>query len=251
MLNRRTAVPVLATIALATSLSISAPVAADDTLTADQESAVRTLIEKYLMENPEVILESVKAYREAQEQSARESAEKNLVALREQITNDPASPVAGNPEGDVTVVEFFDYRCGYCKSSMETVRKIIEEDPNVRFVFKEFPILSKESGQAARAALAAERQGKYFEYHSALMNSRGSFSDAQIMQIAAEVGLDTDKLAKDMADPAIEAALQKNAELARELDINGTPSFIVGNEMYPGALDLDSLRLLIAEIRAG
>lgn len=234
-----------------TQVPVGPAQAADAALTAEQEAAVEELIGRYLLENPEIILESVRAHRERQEQASRLAAEKNLVALRDQIVNDPTSPVAGNPDGDVTIVEFFDYRCGYCKASMEAVRTLIEEDPDVRFVFKEFPILSEESGQAARAALAAQRQGKYFEFHNALMNFRGSFTDEQIMKIAADVGLDTEKLAEDMKDPDIEDALRRNAELAQRLDINGTPSFIVGDDLYPGALDLEALRTIIAEIRAG
>jgi protein-disulfide isomerase len=230
--------------------AVAAPALAEDALTEGQTEQINKLIEQYILDNPEVIVRAVRELRERQEAADREQAQQNLVMLRDQILNDPATPVAGNPDGDVTVVEFFDYRCGYCKSSLSAVRTAIQEDENLRVVFKEFPILSDESVVASRAALAAKYQGRYFEFHNALMSARGSFTDDQIMEIAGEVGLDIDQLKQDMERPEIADAIAANAELARKLDINGTPAFIVGDQLYPGAVDLEGLLDLVARARA-
>jgi protein-disulfide isomerase len=233
----------------ALSLATPSTVTADENLSAEQEAAVEQLIEKYIQEHPEVILEAVRAHSERQKAEAEAAAEANLTALREQIVNDPMAPVAGNPDGDVTMVEFFDYRCSYCKKSLDMVMTMINEDPNLRVVFKEFPILSPQSRRAAQAALAADKQGKYLDFHYAVMSARGSFDDAQLMDIAAEVGLDVDQLKTDMESPEIEAYLNQVQDLARSLDIRGTPTFIVENSIVRGAVDADTLRKTIAEKR--
>ena len=226
------------------------PACAEEPLSEAQTRAVEALVERYIAENPDKILEAVRAYNQRQEEEQRAEAESNLVARHDEIVNDPASPVAGNPDGDVTVVEFFDYRCGYCKRSLDVLMAVMQEDPNVRVVFKEFPILSPQSLQAARAALASRRQDKYFDFHVALMGARGTFDDEQIFDIAHEVGLDVDRLIDDMQSPEIEAHIDAVNQLARALDIGGTPAFVVGGEIYRGAIDLDTMRSAIAATRA-
>lgn len=241
-------------LALGVALTLAAtrsPVLAEDALSADQVDAVETLIHDYIMDHPEIILEAVKAMRAREEAAVKASAKQALVARRGELIGDATAPVAGNPDGDVTLIEFFDYRCGYCKAALTVVRQILREDPDLRMVFKEFPILSKESRVAARAALAAERQGLYFEFHNALMGARGSYSMDHILEVAEEVGLDTDQLVEDMKDPAIEAAIGANADLARALGITGTPTFVVGDQLHPGALDIKTLRELIERQRTG
>lgn len=224
---------------------------AAESLNDAQRQAVEALIERYIEENPDKIVESVRAWNRRQEEARRDEASANLVALRDEILADPASPVAGNPDGDVTIVEFFDYRCGYCKRSLDVLLQAAEEDSNVRLVFKEFPILSPQSTRAAQAALAARRQDAYLPFHVALMSARGAFEDEQIFDIAAESGLDVARLEKDMAAPEIAAQIAAVAALAQSLDIAGTPAFIVGGEIYRGAIDLDTLRGAIAAARAG
>ena len=241
--------PLMAMLLFATTTS--SVTAADDSLSEAQVEAIEALIQRYIEQYPDRILDSVRAYRENQEAASKNKAENNIVALREEILNDPQSPYAGNPDGDVTVVEFFDYRCGYCKKSLDMVMTLIGEDKNVRFVFKEFPILSTESRRAAMAALASVKQGLYLDFHYALMNSRGNFDDEQIMDIAAEVGLDVNQLAEDMEAPDIDAYLNSVNELARALDIGGTPTFIVENQIIRGAVEIDALRKAIAEEREG
>ena len=237
--------------ALAMLALAAGPAAAEDALSDAQRAAVEALIERYIAENPEKIVESVRAHNRRAEQAKRAEAEANLVAMRGAIFDDPNSPVAGNPDGDVTVVEFFDYRCGYCKRSLDVLMTALDEDPNLRVVFKEFPILSPQSRRAAQAALAAERQGGYLALHIALMGARGTFDDDRIFDIAREVGLDAERLAADMEAPEIGARLEEVAALAGALDIGGTPAFVIGGEILRGAIDLETMRRAIAEQRAG
>ena len=179
-----------------------------------------------------------------------ERQRETLKAQQAILTQDPDSPVIGNPDGDVVVVEFFDYRCGYCKKVVNDLRQVVESDGNIRLVMKEFPILGPESQLAARAALASAKQGRYEEFHFALMTARGQINEASIMAIAEDSGLDIDRLKQDMEGEEIDALLQKNFELAQSLGIRGTPAFVIGDELYPGALDLQSLKALITKARA-
>ena len=173
----------------------------------------------------------------------------DIVARRDELLNDPASPVGGNPDGDVTLVEFFDYQCPYCKTIFPSIQALLAEDRNLRYVFKEFPILGRASVFAARAALAARRQGKYLEFHTALMPARGKLTETRVMRLAEKVGLDVDRLRRDMADGTIDDSIRRNRELARALDVNGTPAFVIGDTVVPGAVDIDTLRSLIARER--
>jgi protein-disulfide isomerase len=159
--------------------------------------------------------------------------------------------VAGNPKGDVTVVEFFDYRCTFCKRVLPAVRRLLRDDPRIRYVFKEFPILTPQSRIAARAALAAWRVAPetYFGFHVDLMSARGALGEAVILRLAANAGLDTQRLKREMQSPEIEAVLRRNAEIAQRLGIQGTPAFIIGERLVPGAIDLAQLQSLVAEAR--
>ncbi|MGD1878927.1 MAG: DsbA family protein [Kiloniellaceae bacterium] len=215
-----------------------------------EQNAIESLVRQYLLDHPEIVVEALQLYE--QQQKARE-AERLSAAIAEEaeaLTADPTAPVIGNPEGDITLVEFFDYRCPYCKRMTETLAALIEEDPQVRVVMKEFPILSQESVQAARAALAAERQGKYNAFHFALMAGGGGFTEDEILAVADSVGLDTEKLQSDMQDPEIEAALRRNHALAEKIGITGTPAFVIGKTLVPGAISLEELRSKLAEARA-
>lgn len=215
-----------------------------------ERQAVEEVVRDYLLENPEIIMEALgvleRRSQERQESRQREGLSEHRVALEE----DPAAPVLGNPEGDVTLVEFFDYQCGYCKQVSEPLQALLREDPNLRLVMKEFPILGPASLVGARAALAAQRQGGYEELHWALMAHRGQLTEDQILDIAEDTGLDIARLRQDMNDPTITEQLRSNHALAEALEIRGTPAFIVGDRLLPGAVGLDSLRQLIAEARA-
>ena len=158
--------------------------------------------------------------------------------------------MGGNPDGDVTVVEFFDYRCGYCKRFAPTLEKIKKQDPKLRVVYKEFPILGPDSMKGAQAALAAREQGRYVEFHEALMRVRGNLNDKTITAVARSVGLDTDRLRKDMQSPMILNAIRNTRKLAAALGITGTPAVIVGDEIVRGAVPLERLAAMIAAARA-
>jgi len=224
---------------------------AEEPLTDAQRAAVEALIDQYIQENPDRILDSVRKFREREEARIAAEQQSNLNDLKREIQFDPATPVAGNPDGAITVVEFFDYRCGYCKASLEMVMDLIRDDPEIRVVFKELPILSPESVRASQAALAAQRQGRYLDLHYAMMSSRGQFDDQQILDIAAEVGLDVAQLSADMEAPEIKAFIQNNLSLAGSLGIDGTPTFIVDDQIFRGAIDAATMRKAIAEARAG
>jgi protein-disulfide isomerase len=216
---------------------------------ATQSEAIEALVRQYILEHPEVVVEALHRYEQQQQAAEAKRQAAAIVALADQLTADPRDPVIGNPDGDVTLVEFFDYRCGFCKRMTGVLTQLVDEDPNLRVVMKEFPILSRESGQAARAALAGLRQGKYEAFHFALMEG-GALTDDEILAIAASVGLDTDELQDAMQDPAIGVALRDNLALAEKIGITGTPAFIVGNTLVPGAVSIEELRAKIAAARA-
>ena len=213
------------------------------------QQAVEKVVEQYIRAHPEVIeqtLQDLQAQREAEERH-RVS---NLIATKKaELLNDPNSPVSGNPDGDVTVVEFFDYRCGYCKRVAGAVTQLQQDDPNIRVVYKDFPILGEASALAASAALASKAQGKHLAFHEALLASEEELNQETIFVLATAVGLDTEKLHKDMESPSIQTTIGRNRALARELGINGTPGFIIGTELVPGALDLKNLKNLVRQIR--
>lgn len=209
---------------------------------------VERIVREYLMREPEIIYDAIQELqkRRAAEESARQRA---MIAERaDQIFNDPDDPVAGNPQGDVTLVEFFDYRCGYCRSMSAGLQALLEHDKNLRFVFKELPVLGPESTTAAKAALAASRQGRYPELHFKLMQARDLSLDA-ILALAEEVGLDRDRLAADMESDWVKAQLDETLSLAGALGIDGTPSFVIGDQLIPGATDIARLAQLVGEQR--
>ena len=204
----------------------------------------------YILDNPEVLIESVRQL-EAREQAAAADELKTLIEeRRDEIFNDPASPVLGNQAGDVTLVEFFDYNCPYCRKAAPQMAELQASDKQLRLVYKEFPILGPGSMFAARAALASRKQGKYAEFHEAMMAHSGAIDESSTLEIARQVRLDIDQLRQDMQDPAIQDAIERNLALAGDLRINGTPSFVVGDEIVRGLTDLPTLKGLIAEARA-
>ena len=181
--------------------------------------------------------------------SAQDEVRAVIAQRRDDILRDPASPVGGNPNGGVTIVEFFDYNCPYCRRVAPLLEDIEQADRDLRFVYKEFPILGPNSVFAARAALAAARQGKYVAYHKAMMRSPEPITADSALAITISIGLDADRLRKDMDDPAIAAAIDRNLDLAQALRINGTPGFVVGDNVFLGALPPATLQALIDRAR--
>jgi protein-disulfide isomerase len=245
-------VMILAGLALGALLPPAA-ISAAEPLSDEQTRAIERLVRDYILKNPEIIVESLRGYEEKQRQAADQEAQKAIAASRDALENDPTSPIAGNPHGNVTIIQFFDYRCGYCKKVVPSIRELLKTDKDVRLVFKEFPILGPDSVTASRAALATWKiaPDKYFPFHLALMESRGEMNETRILEIAKKVGVDTEKLTAAIADPAIKATLDRNMDLARTLHVNGTPAFIIDNQLVPGAIDLATLREMVASARAG
>lgn len=218
---------------------------------AAQREAIEGIIHDYLMKNPDVLIEAIRNAEDKLNHEADAKATKVLSDRASEIFDDPATPVGGNPKGDVNIVEFFDYRCPYCKQVLPTLQTVLKEDHQLRFVYKEFPVLGPASVVAAHAALAAQRQGKYEAFHTAMMATKGQITEDTVYKVAGSVGLDVDRLKQDMAAPEIDRELKANMALAEELNIRGTPGFIVGTKIVPGALDLDALKNMIAEARKG
>jgi protein-disulfide isomerase len=206
-------------------------------------------VRAYLLRNPEVILEALQLLEERQRAAEAENLKRVIAERSEEILNDPDAPVGGNPAGDVTLVEFFDYNCPYCRKVAPTVVELEEADPDLRLVYKEFPILGPGSQFAAQAALASRKQGKYLPFHKALMQATEQVTEQSVLEIARTVGLDTEQLTADMQAPAIQEAIARNLRLANALGINGTPSFVIGQEIVPGAADLGTLQDVIARAR--
>ncbi len=219
-----------------------------ETFNAEQEKEIESLFKKFLSENPELILKSVDDYRSAQEKKTQQSAQKNLSEYKEYFA-DKNLPSTGNPDGDVTIVEYFDYNCGYCRKAFADILTVIEKDKNIRVVFQEMPILSPSSIKMASIALAAHKQGKYFEMHTALMEYKGGQSDNAFYGLAEKLGLNIEKLKADAGSEDIKAQIRKSTDMAKTLDIRGTPGFIIGDKIYPGYIGLEGLRDAIKKAR--
>lgn len=213
-------------------------------------AAIDQQISQYLRSHPEEVMTALRLAQANEERQRKTEAQQALELKQDQIFNNPADPVMGNLQGDVTVVEFFDYRCPYCKRVTDSLMQLLKDDPNVKLVYKEFPILGPESVVAAKIALAAHRQGKYEQVHTAFMAHTGSFGEAALLELAASVGADRTKLATDMQDPAILGLLQTNDSLAAALGITGTPGFLFGKQLVPGAISLDDMKKLVSDVRA-
>ena len=220
-------------------------------ITPERRQAIEAIIYDYLMQNPDVLIEALRAAEDKANRDADAKAALVLKDRRDEVFDDPATPVGGNPQGDVTIVEFFDYRCPYCKQVQPALQKLLDEDHKLRFVYKEMPVLGAPSVTAAHAALAARLQGKYETFHAAMMGTKGQITDEVVYQVAGSIGLDVDRLKRDMAAPDIEQAVKANLALAKALDIHGTPGFIIGEHIVPGAIDLDALKDLVAGARKG
>jgi protein-disulfide isomerase len=230
----------------AAALARAEPAAAAD-MTVEQ---VEKIVRDYLLREPKVVFD---ALQELQRQEAAATAARQKAAIatnQKKLLDDPLSPVGGNPEGDVTLVEFFDYRCTYCRRVVSSVRELLDEDGDLRVVFKDMPVLGPDSVRAARAALASRKQDGYVPFHFALMAS-DDLSPAGIRAAAKSVGLDPDRLEADMDAPEVDAVIEANYALAHELGIEGTPAFVIGDQLIPGAVEKARLEHLIDEARSG
>ena len=214
------------------------------------EDRVKELVAEALRENPELVLEALQALEQRQAEAEAKAALSALSAERSTLERDSNAPVLGNPDGDVTVVEFFDYNCPYCKQAAPEIDALLEADKSVRLVLREWPILSEGSAFAARAALASRVQGKYAEFHEALMTMRGRLEAETILRIAGETGLDVEKLQVDMKSPEVEEHIATSMRLAEALGFNGTPAFVIGDQLIPGFVEQNQLLEAVTAARS-
>ncbi|WP_395684834.1 DsbA family protein [Aestuariivirga sp.] len=240
----------LAAALAASLLAMTSLAAADDGFSEARKKEIGEIVRQYLLDNPEVLLEVSKALEAKQQAAESELRIAALTANADQVFRSANDFVAGNPEGDVTIVEFFDYNCGWCKKSFPELTKLIADDKNLRVVLKEFPIFGGDSDHAAKAALAAKKQGKYWELHSALFEHDGKVTAEVVDELAAKLGLDMTKLKADMESSEVTAALAQTHALAQTLAINGTPAFIVDQAVSPGYLPADGLASMIQDVRS-
>ncbi|MBT3703781.1 MAG: DsbA family protein [Alphaproteobacteria bacterium] len=235
------------------ALLLTAPAQAEEALTPAQKKAVEATIESYLIAHPEIIVQALQSMQEREKQAKENQVIGYLSNNGDRIRNDPNSFVGGNPDGDVTLVEFFDYRCGYCKKFHPVLEELLKTDKNLRVVYKEFPILGPESQLASQAAIAAMIQDPklYLPFHVALMEARGSLTQERILDIAEEIGLDLGRLKGNLQANKIKEVVASNYDLAQNLGITGTPGFVIGDKIIPGYVNAQQMRSLIAEARTG
>jgi len=214
------------------------------------EERVRELVRETILANPEILLEAIAVLENRAAEAEQLSRADIIDQQRLTLERDPNAPVVANPDGDVTLVEFFDYNCPYCRRVMPTVGALTEADTGIRLVYREWPILGEGSIFAARAALAARAQGLYEEFHIAMMSMTGRAEEGSVLRIAREVGLDVDQLLIDMEAPEVDEHIETSMRLADMLGITGTPTFIVGTNLIPGAVDQATLQALVDEARA-
>ena len=221
------------------------PVAAQEL----DEAEVKRLALEAIRENPEIVMEAVEILRQREEAAVADAAASVLEERRDALERGPNAPVMGAAEGDVTVVEFFDYNCPYCRRAAPELEALIEADEGVRVVMREWPILGEGSEFAARAALASREQGLYEPFHWALMELAGRAEEDTVIEVAREVGLDVERLRADMVAPQVEEHIALSMELAQGLGFSGTPSFVVGDALVPGLVPRAELEGLIAGAR--
>ena len=228
----------------------ASPVGSATALTGDQ-AALGKSIRAYLLANPEVLVDAMQELERKQDSQRDAVAQKGVQENQAELYRDPDSPVGGNPNGDVVIVEFNDYQCPYCKRAYQAVKSVVGADGKVKIVYKDLPILGEASKIAANAALAAAKQGKHQPLHNALMEFTGKLDRDKILEIAVGVGIDRARLEKDMEDPKLKAIIDRNLALASALGVRGTPAFVIGKQFVPGAVDAAALKQLIAEARKG
>lgn len=227
---------------------LAAPASAQPFTPEQRESIVRILREA-LVQDPSILRDAITAMQEDEARQAQQAVSAALSEHRAALERDPEDPVLGNPDGDVTVVEFLDPRCGYCKQLHPTMRELLRRDPMVRLVVKDIPILGPNSVFASHALLAAQAQGKYEPLLEALMALRGEPTEAVLKEMAGKIGLDWARLRRDMQDPAITRRIEGHLGLARALGIQGTPALVIGDALIPGAVDIAQLQAAVAAAR--
>ena len=216
-----------------------------------EDAKIEQVVRDFLRKNPEILVEMTTELDKRQADAQNAQQQKAIGDNAEAIFRSSTSGIGGNPEGDVTVVEFFDYNCGYCRRALPHVMKLVEGDSKVRLVLKELPIFGEDSENAAKLALAAKKQGKYFELHQKLLSEPGKADKAKALRIAKDIGLNVEQLEKDMEDAAVKAELASAREIAEKLSLQGTPLYLIGDRVLPGAPDdlYDQLKNKVTDVR--
>jgi protein-disulfide isomerase len=222
---------------------------AEEALTPAQKQAVEQTVREYLLANPEIVRDALIELQRRQQATEQAAQQEAISELHLYVATLPGDYIKGDPRAGTAVIEFFDYRCPYCKAVAPSVDEVVAEDGDVRVVLIEFPILGEESVFASRAAVAARAQGKYLPFHDAMMSHKGKLDQETVLELAEDVGLDTEKLQADMKAPEIDDLLRRHHELAQKLGVNGTPAFVIGQELVPGAIDAATMKAKIKQAR--
>jgi len=246
----------LAAAAFALALATPASAQTAQTFTPDQRGEIEKIVREYLLNNPQLLQEVMT---ELEKRQALADAEKHRAAIKEHaevIFDSPRQVTLGNPKGDVTMVELFDYNCGFCKRALTDMMDLMKADPKLKVVLKEFPVLGEGSTQAAQVAVAVRMQDKtggkkYLEFHQKLLTGRGAADKARAMAVAKEIGLDMARLEKDLASEEVKTTLAESFKIAEAIGLNGTPSYVIGNEAVIGAVGLATLKERVNIARCG
>lgn len=232
--------------------SISAGHAQDLAFDERQKGSIEQIVKDYLLRNPEVVQDAIEELERRQQVAQRAASALALKEERASLTSSPHDVVIGNPSGDVTLVEFFDYNCGYCKRAKGDVDALIKADPQLRVVLKEYPVLGPESAEASRLAVAAKAQlspEQARTFHNRLMETSGRVNGERVLAVARELGLDLERLRREAQQPSIGNVLQENARLGERLGITGTPAFVLEQDIITGAVGFEPLRQAVANTR--
>ena len=239
----------------ALALCAAPPAASAQSISDGQRGEIETIVRNYLIAHPEVLEEAMAELNKRQAAAESEKHEASVAQNSDTIFNSPRGVVLGNKDGDVTLVEFFDYNCGYCKRAMSDMLDLLKSDPKLKVVLKEFPVLSEGSVEAAQVAVAVRMQDpagkKYLDFHQRLLGGRGPADKVRAIAAAKEAGLDVTRIEKDLASPEVRATIQENFKLAEAMGMNGTPSYVIGNQVVIGAVGLDGLKEKIGVARCG
>ena len=241
----------IAAVAVVTTLPLAACSEEASPAGAMPKEQVEKIVHEYLLKNPEVVIEAINEYQRIRQAKADAQKNETLSSMSSSLKNNPNDPVIGNPDGDLTVVEFFDYRCGYCKKVFPDVQQLLKSDGNIRYVLKEFPILGPESTYASRAAQAVwlHQSDKYLAFHAAMMSNKGGLGESKVLELAGTSGVDITALKDQMNDPVIQETFDATSEQAKALGITGTPAFIFGNDIAPGAVPLATMIDMVVAAR--
>lgn len=246
MLRRLVALAVLAMLVVSLPALAQAP---RSSFTPAQRAEIVEILREALRTDPSILRDAVMVLQSADSERETAAAREAIVSLGKVLTHTPGDPVAGNPDGDVTLVEFYDVRCPYCRRMLPAMAELLAKDRKLRVVYKDIPILGPASVIGARAALAAGRQGAYLKMRDAMMTGPADITQDVVKAASAKLGLDWERMQRDMADPAIQARLDENIKVAHQLGIQGTPAYIVGDQMLPGAVSVAELQTAIGGTR--